>query len=242
MERTEKFIGRATRRFPHSVGREDLFHIQTYGLARRNDGYVLLNLDTEKDEMAAKLYSAAGCTFYEVEWCYYHHTDETGKEYLYKIDPHAVGMVPPSLLEKANQYLRDAQVDVSDKAATEDVVKKMVVELRSERIASCVYGTRIMSRMEILADFDCMEEDQGIEISDKGLAKEYYPRPTSRTIAGYPAPGAMEQQDEEEKLYWSRIKKGKPIPPEVWKFLEDARRKWGDDGEGDIHDVLPGKE
>ena len=78
----------------------DLEHVKTHGLAMRDGGYVLLNLDTEKDEMVAKLYSAAGCTCYTVEGRYCRHTDEAGREYFYKIDPQDMGSMSPSLLHR----------------------------------------------------------------------------------------------------------------------------------------------
>lgn len=207
------------------IGDMDPGHVSTYGMVGRRSKCRLLYLDTKKDTLVAKLMSLLGCTGNALECCYYRYSDESDIEYFYKIDLNKSHLrMPIRVLEKINTHLRHMKFNPSDLPASKKAVKDALVALQSKVITTHVFGARVMTRKELLRDFDCLKDGYGLDIHDTGLERDYYPRPESRGFGGMPVHGAMELQDAEKKLYWDRLKRREPIPPDVWKFLEDARR------------------
>ncbi len=225
MDRTRDVLSRVAPVFPFVLDCGDFGHVETYGLAGRGAKCRLLRLDTAKDVLVAELQLLGGCTFRTLEYCYYRHLDESGWEHFYKIGPGVAGSrMPPRMLEKVNRCLRDMGFDPSDARAAAEAVKKAMLALRSKVIAAHVFGARVMTRKEVLRDFDRLEDGCGLNICDAGLERDYYPRPTARGFGGYPVHGAVEMQEAEKRLYWDLLKRREPIPPEVWRFLEETRR------------------
>ena len=179
------------------------------------DGYCIVTSDNDFAELAS--FGSSKKT------AYYLHRDGIGKEYLYKIgSDKRGGCMPRKMVERMHRYLNDVEMDITDDAVLEEAKKVMLVALGSQAIAERVTGTRVMSRKEMLCDFARLDRDEGIEIHDRGLEQDHFPRLTHRGFGVYPAEEGMLLHDMEEELYWGRLKKGEPIPPEVWKLLEDA--------------------
>ena len=201
----------------------DFKHEKPFGFAKRGVKHVLLNLDTDRDRLVAKLRLLLGCTFNEMMAAYYVHKDEAGMEYLYKIGSKKQGNVTWSMREKMHEYLKGVVIDIADHDAVEKIKKDMLLTLGSQVIAERVTGTRVMSRKDILHDFTRLGENEWIDIRDKGLEQNHAPRPTSRGVGGgYPSPNGMLLSNMEEVLYWNRLKKREPIPQKVWKLLESV--------------------
>ena len=224
--RTRDALSRAATVFPIlPIGNIDLGPVITYGMVGRRSKCRLLHLDTKKDTLVANMVSLLGCTGNVLECCYYRHSDESDMEYFYKIDLGKSHLhMPIWMLEKINTHLRHMEFNLSDLSASKKAVKDALVALQSKVIATYVFGAHVMTRKEMLRDFDCLKDGYGLDIHDAGLERDYYPRPESRGFGGLPVDGAMELQDAEKKLYWDRLKRHESIPPDVWKFLEDARR------------------
>ena len=203
---------------PMFEGRD--LHEKPFGFAKRGVKYVLLNLDTDRDRLVAELRLLLGCTFNEMMAAYYVHKDEAGMEYFYKIGSKKQGNVMWSMREKMHQYLKGVVIDIADHDAVEKTKKGMLLTLGSQVIAERVTGTRVMSRKDMLRDFTRLGEDEWIDIRDKGLEQDHAPRPTQRGFGGLPSDVGLLLHDMEEELYWSRLKKREPIPPDVWEFLE----------------------
>ena len=200
----------------------DFKHEKPFGFAKRGGRNVMLNLDTDRDRLVAKLRLLLGCTFNEMMAAYYVHKDEAGMEYFYKIGSKKQGNVTWSMREKMHQYLKDVVIDIADHDAVEKTKKDMLLTLGSQVIAERITGTRVMSRKDMLHDFTRLGEDEWIDIRDKGLEQDHAPRPTQRRFGGLPSDVGLLLHDMEEELYWSRLKKREPIPSDVWEFLEAA--------------------
>ena len=224
LDRTRHVLLQMAPIFPYVMDRKGAWSVETYGLAGRGAKCRFLRLDTDKDELVAKMWLLGGCVMCNLECCYYRHLDESGAEYFYKIGPSVTGQqVPPHMLEKISRCLQDVESHPSCTHTTEDAVKRALLALRSKTIAARVFGAYVMTRNGVLRDFDRLKDGYGLEIRDSGLEKDYYPRPTYRGFGGYVLNKVVFLNKMEKELYWNRLKKREPIPPEVWKFLEDAR-------------------
>ena len=94
------------------------------------------------------------------------------------------GCMPRKMVERMHCYLNDVEMDITDDAVLEEAKKVMLVALGSQAIAERVTGTRVMSRKEVLCDFARLDRDEGIEIHDRGLEQDHFPRPTHRGFGG----------------------------------------------------------
>ena len=163
-----------------------------------------------------------GCEGHSIKTAYYVHKDAAGTEHFYKVGSEKQGDVTWSMREKMHEYLKDVELDITDDNAVEKTRKAMLLALGSQILAERVTGTRVMSRKGVLRDFARLDEDEGIDIHDEGLEQDHAPRPTQRGFGGLPSNVGLLLHDMEDELYWSRLKKREPIPPEVWEFLEAA--------------------
>ena len=223
-ERTLHIVGRLMPKFPHHPDDTTLGYAKPYGLIKQGRRYVLLSLDTKRDTLVAESFSLLGCCGGGgIIDCYYLHRDESGQEYFYKTGISTFRLTTPRMMERINRYLQNVKFDVSDDAAVECATKAMLVDLRSRPIAERLCGVCMMSREAVLRDFARLGGWTRIVIHDEGLEREHYPRPTVRGFGGYPSQLGLALQDAEKKLYWSRLEKGEPIPPVIWRFLEDMR-------------------
>ena len=224
MERTRSIVDRMVplrAPLPWNGGR-DFKHEKPFGFAKRGGKCVLLNLDTDKDRLAAEMVELHGCLGHSIKTAYYTHKDETGMEHFYKVGSEKQGDVTQSMREKMHEYLKDVELDITDDDAVEKTKKGMLLAMRSQILAEHITGTRVMSRKDVLRDFARLDEDEGIDIHDEGLEQDHAPRPTHRWFGGLPSNVGLLLHDMEDELYWNRLKKREPIPPEVWEFLESA--------------------
>ena len=193
----------------------DFKHEKPFGFAKQGGKRVLLNLDTDKDRLVAEMVELYGCFGHSIKTAYYTHKDETGMEHFYKVGLEKQGDVTWSMREKMHKYLKDVEIDITDDNAVEKTKKGMLLTMGSQVIAERITGTRVMSRKDVLCDFARLDEDEGIDIHDEGLEQDHAPRPTHRWFGGTPSDVGLLLHDMEDKLYWNRLKKREPIPPEV---------------------------
>ena len=224
MEHTKSIVDKmmSTRKILPMFKDRDFKHEKPFGFAKRGGKNVMLDLDTDKDRLAAERVELHGCFGHSVKTAYYVHKDETGRKRFYKVGSEQHGNVRWGMLVRMHQYLKDVELDITDDGTVEKTKKGMLLTLGSHIIAERVTGTRVMSKNDVLRDFVRLDEDEGIDIHDEGLEQDHAPQPTHRWFGGTPPDVGLLLHYMEEELYWSRLKKKEPIPPDVWEFLEAA--------------------